>query len=323
MLYPLLFQPLFMERIWGGRELERLYQKHLPRDKKIGESWEICDRPDAQSVVLNGEYAGKTLHDLILSHRQELMGDTPLLNGRFPLLVKILDAREKLSLQVHPPEQKAAALNGEPKTEIWYITQADAGAELYVGLKKGVSRAAFEEGINNGTVADSFHRVPVGAGDVMFLPSGRVHAIGAGLVLFEIQQNSDTTYRVFDWNRVDEQGRGRQLHIKESLECIDFDDFEPGSIRPEGSGIVRLVVNDPLFSVYEMRGRAGEGVDLKLAEPRVLAVASGEIMVGRGLGQLCLKAGGFCLLPAVVTDAPITFLTDATVLMARPGHLKV
>ena len=214
MLYPLLFQPVFKERIWGGRELERLYAKKIPAGQPIGESWEISDRPGDASVIAHGPLAGQDLRWLMEHHAAKILGGAkPAAAGRFPLLCKILDAREKLSLQVHPPAGRAAELAGEPKTEMWYIADAAPDASLYVGLKRGVTRAEFERKISDGSVADCFHRIPVRAGDTMFLPSGRVHAIGDGLVIFEIQQNSDTTYRVFDWNRVGLDGRPRELHV--------------------------------------------------------------------------------------------------------------
>jgi mannose-6-phosphate isomerase len=171
--------------------MERLYQKKLPAGRLIGESWEISDRPGDVSVIANGPLAGKNLRWLMENHRAELLGDAKPANGnRFPLLCKILDAREKLSLQVHPPAHKAAGLGGEPKTEMWFIADAVPGAELFVGLKRGVTRAEFEKKVETGEVAECFHRVSVRASDAMFLPSGRVHAIGAGLVIFEIQQHS-------------------------------------------------------------------------------------------------------------------------------------
>src|SRR5205085_418939 len=179
------------------------------------------------------------LHWLVVNHAAELLGEVKTHQGRLPLLIKILDAQEKLSLQVHPPPEKAAELGGEPKTEMWYITDAAPGAELYVGLKKGVTREELEQKIQAGTVAQCFHRITVKAGDAMFLPSGRVHAIGAGLVLFEIQQNSDTTYRVFDWNRLGLDGKPRALHVPQSLASINFEDFEPPLInngfKPSGA----------------------------------------------------------------------------------------
>ena len=229
-LYPLTFEPIFKERVWGARNLERLYGKKLPAGATIGESWEITDRPGDVSVISNGPLAGKDLHWLVENHRADLLGDAKLEAGRFPLLIKLLDAQEKLSLQVHPPASKAAELRGDPKTEMWFIADAVPDAELYVGLKHGVTRGDFERRIGDGSVAECFHRARVRAGDSMFLPSGRVHAIGAGLVIFEIQQNSDTTYRVFDWNRVGLDGKPRELHVPQSLASIDFDDFEPALV---------------------------------------------------------------------------------------------
>src|SRR5881392_985758 len=178
-----------MERIWGGRKLADLFGKKLPDGKRIGESWEIVDRPEAQSVVVNGPLRGKTLHELWIQGRSEIFGNVPDAS-RFPLLVKLLDAHEKLSLQVHPPEKVAAKLGGEPKTEFWYVAAADAGAELFVGLRDPITRAQFEEALCSGTVAQCVHRIPVKAGDAMFLPAGRLHAVGEGNLLIEIQQNS-------------------------------------------------------------------------------------------------------------------------------------
>lgn len=315
MLYPLLFQPIFQERIWGGRNLERLYQKPLPPHVKIGESWEISDRPETESVIQNGEFAGRTLHWLMQHHQRELLGASKPLNGRFPLLVKILDAEEKLSLQVHPPAHKAAAMDGDPKTEMWYIADARPGAELYVGLRAGATRQEFEERIRTGTVAECFHRIPVQRGDAMFLPSGRVHAIGAGLVIFEIQQNSDTTYRVFDWNRTDSSGKARQLHIRESLDCIDFEDFEPEPIRSNGQAR-QVLVNDPLFTVEMIElASAGETTTVPIRTALVLAVVEGKVKIG----NLALSAGQFCLVPASLGKALFRAASPTRLLLAWPG----
>jgi mannose-6-phosphate isomerase len=325
MLYPLLFKPVFQERIWGGRNIERLYRKHLPAEVPIGESWEICDRSDVQSEVANGPFAGKTLHWLMQHHRSALMGEASPLNGRFPLLIKILDAEEKLSLQVHPPANKAHALGGEPKTEMWYIAQAKPGAELYVGLRDGVTRDEFETKIAAGTVEKCFHRVPVKSGDAMFLPSGRVHAIGAGLVIFEIQQNSDTTYRVFDWNRVDAQGKARQLHVKESLECIDFADFEPSAIRADVTDAahpnlhIQPLVEDPLFEVEVISIVPPGRIDYSLSVPCVVAVVEGTLDIKHETNPVTLGTGEFCLVPASMKDLDIEASTRAKFLVAKPG----
>jgi mannose-6-phosphate isomerase len=236
-----------MERIWGGRKLAELVGKKLPPNKHIGESWEIVDRTEAQSVVANGPLNGKTLNELWMQHREEIFGnmaETP----RFPLLIKLLDAEEKLSLQVHPPEKVAAQLGGEPKTECWYVAAAQPGAELFAGFRARMTRARFEKALRDGSAADHVHRISVKAGNAMFLPSGRFHGIGNGCVLVEIQQNSDTTYRVFDWNRVDPAtGKPRPLHIEQALESIDFDDVAPKLIEAKGE----LLLKDELFEIQK------------------------------------------------------------------------
>ena len=322
MLYPLTFRPIFKDRVWGGREIERLYGKNLPPVTPIGESWEISDRPGDASVIANGTLAGRDLRWLMENRARELLGDAkPAIGNRFPLLCKILDAREKLSLQVHPPEGKAAELGGEPKTELWLIADAVPGAELYVGLKRGVTRAAFEKRIRDGSVAECFHRLPVKSGDVMFLPSGRVHAIGPGLVIFEIQQNSDTTYRVFDWNRVGLDGKPRELHVAESLASIDFNDFEPGLVqsRPAGNEIkTRRLADDPLFNVEMVELKTGATLDLVPRELQILAVVNGRLEIEGGSTTVILAAGQFSLVPADLEKTRISVKSDATLLRVEP-----
>jgi mannose-6-phosphate isomerase len=319
MLYPLTFQPRFKERIWGGRELERLYGKNLPTAKPIGESWEISDRSGDASIVANGPLAGTNLRWLMENHGPEILGGAkPAAEGRFPLLCKILDAREKLSLQVHPPADKAKELRGEPKTEMWYIADAAPDARLYVGLKRGVSRTEFEQKIAEGSVADCFHAIPVAAGDAMFLPSGRVHAIGDGLVIFEIQQNSDTTYRVFDWNRVGLDGKPRELHIPQSLASIDFNDFEPklaeAKFVTNGKIRTRSLVSDPLFNVEVWQLAAGAAGLLKPKKLQIVAVTAGSVEVAANSTTVGLSAGHFCLIPASLDETRVTTKPGATML---------
>ena len=313
--YPLTFQPIFKERVWGGRELERLYGKKLPPGAPIGESWEISDRPGDASVVTNGPLAGKDLRWLMQHHATELLGGArPATENRFPLLCKIIDAREKLSLQVHPPAARAAELGGEPKTELWFIADAAPGTELYVGLKNGVTRAEFEKKIQDGSVAECFYRLPVQTGDAMFLPSGRVHAIGAGLVIFEIQQNSDTTYRVFDWNRAGLDGKPRELHVAESLASIDFDDFEPSLVPGRFAGgevETRALVNDPLFHVDALGMKTGAGLNLKPRQLQIIAAVRGQLVVKDGPTSVRLAAGQFCLVPASLQQTKITAQSKA------------
>jgi mannose-6-phosphate isomerase len=227
------FTPLYQTRVWGGRRLETVLHRTLPDRQPYGESWELVDREREQSVVADGPLAGWTLHRLWTDHRKAVFGSRYLSSTslRFPLLVKILDCVDDLSIQVHPPAALAAALQGEPKTEMWYVAHADPGARIYAGLRRGVTRADFERALRDGTVAGCVHHEDAHTGDSLFVPSGRLHALGRGLLIYEIQQNSDTTYRVFDWNRQGLDGRPRALHIAESMQSIDFADVEPALER--------------------------------------------------------------------------------------------
>lgn len=324
MLYPLTFSPLFKERIWGGRQLAALYGKQLPPQVPIGESWEISDRPGDESVVTNGPLAGKSLHWLMENHRADLLGAAaPAASGRFPLLIKILDAREKLSLQVHPPAAKATALGGEPKTEMWYIADATPEADLFVGLKPGATRTEFERRLQDGSVAECFSRIPVRAGDAMFLPSGRVHAIGAGNVIFEIQQNSDTTYRVFDWNRVDNVGKPRELHIAQSLASIDFADFAPPLLarteQAQNGQTIRPLVQDPLFKVEAVTLPAGALLTKAAGTMQIFGLLEGSLLITDGSHTVSLKAGDFVLLPASTAPLKIQATAATTFLRVESG----
>jgi mannose-6-phosphate isomerase len=233
-----------MERVWGGRHLESLYGKRLPSAALIGESWEIVDRPEAQSVVHEGPLRGATLHELWCKHREEIFGnvpDGPRQTGitRFPILAKLLDAQENLSLQVHPPRAIAQKLGGESKSELWYVAHAAPKARLYAGVKKGTTREGFRKALDQGKVEKHLHALDVKAGDAIFLPSGRMHALGGGNVLVEIQENSDTTYRIYDWSRAKKGRSPRQMHVAEAMQCIDFEDVEPALLQPNGESLVR------------------------------------------------------------------------------------
>ncbi len=246
---PLAFEPIFVERMWGGRRLESEFHKKLPPLKRIGESWEIVDRSEAQSVVINGPLRGRTLHELWTQQREEIFGDVPDA-PRFPLFIKLLDAQQKLSLQVHPPENVASRLGGEPKSEFWYVAAANPDAELLLGFREPITRDSCEQSLRESTVIDQVHRIAVKPGDAVFLPAGRVHAIGAGNLLIEIQQNSDTTYRVFDWNRTDPAtGTTRKLHVQQAIQCINFEDVQPQLIQAQGD----LLISDRAFEIRKWK----------------------------------------------------------------------
>jgi mannose-6-phosphate isomerase len=235
---PITFTPLYQERIWGGRTLATHLARPLPGNQPIGEAWEIVDRPEAQSLIATGPHRGRTLHDLWTHHRAEIFGPRHASAGpRFPLLCKLLDARDRLSVQVHPPADLAPQLGGEPKTEMWYFLACDPGSRIYAGLTPGTTRASFEEKLRDGTIEECLHVLPTREGDSIFIPSGRLHAIGEGNLIVEIQQNSDTTYRVFDWNRTGLDGEPRALHLEESLLSTDFHDFAP-PLAHVASGVV-------------------------------------------------------------------------------------
>lgn len=323
MLHPLTFEPIFKERVWGGRNIERLYGKPLPPGNPIGESWEITDRPEGISVVANGALKGRTLRWLMENHRQAILGADAAPTGPFPVLIKILDAQETLSVQVHPPPALAKQFGGEPKTEMWFITEATPDAALYAGLKRGVTQSEFEERLGNGTVAEALHRVSTKAGDCLFLPSGRLHAIGAGNVLFEIQQNSDTTYRVFDWNRVGLDGKPRELHVRQSLASIDFEDFEPGLIESKYSRnevfSVRYLVDDPLFRVDACQVKRGKRFYLTSDSVQIVGVVRGTLAIEHGGTTLPLKSGEFCLLPACLGRTALTAETPSEFLHIQPS----
>jgi mannose-6-phosphate isomerase len=292
---PIRFTPIYQSRVWGGRRMETLLGAALPdATTPFGEAWTVSDRPEAQSVTAGGV----SLHELWTNHREEVFGKAllPSTSPAFPLLMKILDACDDLSIQVHPPASMATALKGEPKTEMWFIAHADPGAKIYAGLKPDVTRVDFETALQNGTVAEVVHVIEARTGDCLFIPSGRVHAIGAGLLIYEIQQNSDTTYRVFDWNRVGLDGKPRTLHVQESLQSIDFTDFEPQvqQIQADGTLVKCEYFDVRLCDKAGAVGEAGECV--------TLAVVSGEISVG----GITLKAGDFALLPASMTAASRT-----------------
>ncbi|MGB9602283.1 MAG: type I phosphomannose isomerase catalytic subunit [Limisphaerales bacterium] len=310
-LYPLTFIPIFKERVWGGRRLETLYSKPLPPNTRVGESWEISDRPGDENIIANGEFSGKSIRWLMENFEKDLLGDAkPTQNGRFPLLIKILDACEDLSLQVHPPADIAAQLGGEPKTEMWYVTHSEPGSVIYAGLKDGVSKDDFEKKLKEGTLQECLTRFEVKEGDAIFIPSGRVHGLGKGIVIFEIQQNSDTTYRVYDWNRVGLDGRPRQLHIEEAFKSINFKDYSPQLIKTKYSQSqtfkIRYLVDDKLFRVNACRVKRGARFKLSSETVHIVGVLKGCLGISYENVSVELKCGQFCLIPAAVKQVSFT-----------------
>lgn len=294
------FTPIVKKLVWGGRRLEQLLGKTLPADDPYGESWEVVDLPDNQSAVAEGVFRGQTLGDLLATHKEEILGRAQLLDGRFPLLYKFIDADQRLSVQVHPDEAACRRIGrgARPKTEGWYIIDCRPGAALYVGHKHGVDRDAFARALKKGEVEALLNKVEVSPGDFVYLPAGTVHAIGAGIVLAEVQQSSDTTYRVFDWNRVGLDGRPRQLHIEQALESIAFD--RPGQPEVSPPSTKRSGIVAPYFELELVDSSNENQVRFQHDGPMVLMGLSGggSARVTGPHGEEELEVGQTILIPA-------------------------
>lgn len=231
--FPLLTEPLFKDYIWGGRKLATALGKSLPEQGEWAESWEIVDHPQHQSRIRNTQAAGSSLRQLAQQHPRWLFGERQL--DSVPLLLKYLDCQRVLSVQVHPEDAYAQKMTPPDlgKTEAWYIVAAEPGAVLYAGLKAGVTRSDLRQALADGTVETCLHAIYPSAGDCVFIPAGTVHALGAGLLVAEIQQASNTTFRLFDWNRLGNDGKPRELHIEQSLEVIDFEAGPRSPVVPQ------------------------------------------------------------------------------------------
>ncbi len=331
-LYPLKFKPRLLEKIWGGRKLESL-GKTLPPGVPIGESWELYDFPPGvvdeskdwvSSEIANGPFAGRTLHWLVGEFGRELMGDVPLVSvglndvGQFPILLKFLDAAEDLSVQVHPDREFAESNPGAHlKNEAWCIVEADPGARILKDVKKGVTSESFRAAIDAGNVETLIDSVPVKAGQCFYLPSGTVHAMGRGILAAEVQTPSDTTYRVYDFNRVDPStGTTRQLHVEQAMQCIDFSGKPaPRQSRSHVAGFfttVSQLVSCENFKLEKVRFTEGVEEPVPYDEPVVWMILKGEAEVRvDGVKEATrFTRGDTVLLPAVMKNPVIKTLAD-------------
>ena len=305
-LYPMLFQPYYKPVMWGGGNLAKVLHRALPEAKDpIGEAWELCDREDVQSVVMNGTLAGKTITELVQKYPAELLG-SKFQGGRFPLLVKIIDAGQKLSLQVHPDETACELLgNGaQPKTEMWYIIHADPEAKIIAGLQPGTETEEFLAKASSADCESCLTVYDSKPGDAYFIKAGLVHAIGAGNLLLEVQQNSDTTYRISDWGRVGTDGKPRQLHVEESRKSINLSltdsPLVPRAENPVSGNQKYPVISDcPFFHVEDLRlsavwEDATDGSSFHL----VTAIDQAVNVIGKDEAVTELSPGTSLLIPA-------------------------
>ncbi len=328
---PLRLLPVAAEKVWGGQRLAGLVADPLKVKGKVGEVWVCSDREERGSTVAGGPFDGRTLRGLMLSEREALLGDArPNTNGGFPLLVKLLEAAEDLSIQVHPDAAAAERLRSESKEECWYILHAERRAEVYLGLADGVDARTFATSAASPDVVDLLARHRVTAGDFVHVPAGTVHGIGAGVTLVEVQESSDTTYRLYDWGRVGLDGKPRETHLDEALASIDYDQHPAGPVRAEfraleGADHVdrrALLVDAPAFRVELLELHRGGPVGAERL-PSVLVVLSGSgtLTTAATEAPLRLRAGECWLLPADAADARIGGASgELTVLRAVPAR---
>ncbi len=307
-LYPLRFRPILKQYIWGGQRLETLLGKKIGPDSNYAESWEVSDHGQNQSVVTAGPLAGATLASLVADHGSELLG-RHYPQTRFPLIMKFLDANQTTSLQVHPDDNRAAMLDPPDlgKSEAWAVLDAEPESTICAGLKVGVDQKIFAESVQNGTCQEVVHQFQPEVGDCIFIPAGTVHALGAGLLVAEIQQASDVTYRLFDWGRLDAAGQPRPLQIEQGLAAIDFD---RGPVRPQcplptdRSTVCRLVECDKfVLDRWDFDTAQPAGGDRRC---HIISVLEGAVRVEGDPILEVLPCGGTVLLPAVLGEVSLT-----------------
>lgn len=326
-IYPLTFQPVFRDYVWGGRNLETLFGRKLPPGI-VAESWEISTHPSSPTRVDSGAWRGQTLSEVTAALGVALVGANSaqmLARGTFPLLVKLLDANRDLSVQVHPDDAYAMAHeNGElGKTEMWYVLYAQPGAELIYGLVRGATRESFCAALRENRLETQLRRLPIASGNAIFIPAGTVHALLAGVVVAEIQQNSDVTYRVYDWGRLGANGLPRPLHIDKALEVIDFEQTEPGLVEPEilysaeGLTCTRLV-HCPQFTVerIDLAAKATYYGCCDGSTFEIWGCIAGSCQVHWAGEAVKLEAIRFALLPAALGEYTLRAEQASTLLKA-------
>ncbi len=324
-LYPMCFTPIYKERMWGGDQLVSVLKRTLPAgNNPIGESWELVDRDDEQSVVANGPLKGKTITELVHSYGKDLVGKN-FHGGRFPLMVKIIDAGTRLSLQVHPDAEVCAKLgNGaEPKTEMWYIIAAKKGAKIMAGLNPRGTKRQLVDALNSPDIESQLQVFSSETGDAYFISSGTLHAIGGGNLLLEIQQNSDTTFRVSDWGRIDSSGKSRELHVEQAMESINF----TNRTSPRIAGVVDAVAHNRKFPVIN-RCQFFKVDDLRLVGEmkdttsqtgsfHLLSAINHPVEIGRDDKIVRLEPGDSCLIPSAFGDYTIKPLTETMTIIVK------
>ncbi len=319
-LYPLKFQPLIKSKIWGGTRLGTLYNKPLGKHRHAGESWELSGLEGDRSIVVNGFLADNDIAELIEVYMGELVGDAVYekYGTELPLLFKIIDANDNLSVQVHPDDDLARELHDtNGKSEFWYVLHVEPGASIIAGLKNGVTREQLQASIEQGTITEQLNSIPVNVGDVINIPAGLVHSLGKGVVVAEIQQASDITYRLYDYERVDKEGNKRELHIDNALKAIDFDDKNSPCVQYERqiNGAVNIVRNDYFTTNLITFDRVIQRDYAALDSFVVYICAEGVCTLNSDDNVMTIKAGETVMLPATTTDITLKPLVSQPVKM--------
>ena len=307
-LYPLLFQPNLHPVIWGGNQL-RPYKGLEPSDEPIGESWEVSAVPSSPSIISNGEWAGRDINSVISNYPEQILGKevNKKYNGQFPLLAKFIDAKQDLSIQVHPNDEMAMREHGKMgKSEVWYIIKADQGCHLYAGFKKQITPEEYQKRIEDGTFTEVLADHQVKAGDVFYLPAGRVHAICGGILLAEVQQSSDVTYRIYDYNRLGLDGKPRELHVAQAAEALDYHvESNYRTDYPEITNRAIQVIDTPYFDVRVMEISKPFHRNMRKYDSFVISMCiEGDCKIHvRSTGEeIILNEGNSTLIPAAIAD---------------------
>ncbi len=301
-LYPMTFEPVYKDYPWGGNRIAETFSRKLPPGI-YAESWEIADHADGMSVVANGVLKGRTLRELLEDHPEAILGSR-VEGGKFPLLIKLIDARQKLSVQVHPDDEAAAEFGGDPKTEMWYML-GDNDTRVFCGLKDGVTRESFLQAVEDGTSGDTMRPIPVSKYDAIFVRGGRVHAIDEGCLILEIQQNSNTTYRIYDWGRVGNDGKPRELHIDEAVNVINWNDTGNPLVSSELCVDTETfkcwkVLECEYFQLEKLQFSAPLEVSMDGTTFHALFVADGDAELAWDDQFFAVSAGTSVLVPAVL-----------------------
>jgi len=319
-LYPLRFEPIYQYRLWGGRRLASLLSVPLPGDRPIGEAWVLSDRTDHQSQIANGPLKGQTIGQVMKQFPESLMGKLSSRFTRFPLLLKFLDAHEMLSVQVHPSDAHPDLIpaGDTAKTEAWVVVEAEKGSQIYAGLKSSTTPGSLSESLKDGTIAERLVSISPKSGDAVFIPAGTVHTLGNDVVVFEVQQNSDVTYRLYDWGHIDSVTKElRPLQVDQALACIDFESRNSGLVPPRVETTMPVererLFDCASFLLWRVRGQAQFTVGA-IAEPHVLVGIEGSGRIMHDGTPYAVGKGDVWLLPAEVGVCAFEPSGEATML---------